>query len=91
MSRVYGWDAIVEAFKDGRPEAAKTIFDDVISTERDDAYEDGRAAGRAGPAHPITCELEDAKVLLLRNDRAEALIHLERALGSEFIGRLVQP
>lgn len=91
MSRVDRWDAIVEAFKDGRPEAARAIFEGMIAEERGDAYDDGRKAGRAGPGHPITCALEEAKILLLRNGRAEALIHLERALGSEFIGRLVQP
>lgn len=90
MSRIFGWDAIVEAMADGRPEAAKSIFEDLISDERDDAYEDGREAGRAGRDDPIACALEEAKVLLLRNDRAEALIQLERALGGEFIGRLVQ-
>lgn len=91
MSRIFGWDAIVEALSDGRPDAAKSIFEDVISSERYDAYEDGREAGRAGASDPITCELEEAKVLLLRSERAEAMIHLERALGGEFIGRLVQP
>lgn len=89
MSWTEGWDAIVEALRDGEDETALAMFEDVVREQRGDAYQDGLDDGRdERREEPRDQDLDDAVVCLKRGDRAEALILLERFLGSEFIGLL---
>lgn len=89
MSRGARWAAIVAALRDGRDERALGLFEELLREERDDAYQDGLHDGR-DDRREETCDpdLDEAKACLRRGNRTEGLIHLERALGPDFIGLL---
>ncbi|WP_296580100.1 hypothetical protein [Xanthobacter sp.] len=90
MSRGARWEKIVAALRDGRDETALGIFEELLREERDDAYQDGRDDGRDDRCEePFDPDLDEAKACLRRGNRAEGLIHLERALGSDFLGLLM--
>lgn len=93
MSRLDDFDAIAEALHDGCEEEAKRMFLDLVREVERKGYEEGLQDLR----ETFLCDeeevfdLEEAKVLLRRGDRAEALIYLERFLGADFVGLLVRP
>lgn len=90
MSRGARWAAIVAALRDGRDERAFGLFEELLREERDDAYQDGLHDGRDDRhQEPFDPDLDEAKACLRRGNRAEGLIHLERALGSDFLGLLM--
>ncbi len=89
MSRGARWAAIVAALRDGRDERTLGLFEELLREERDDAYQDGLHDGRDDRhEEPFDPDLDEAKTCLRRGNRAEGLIHQERALGPDFIGRL---
>lgn len=72
------------------PEVANAIRQDAALYTEGQAVEIfGSEYSDFGPPSDIdSTELEEARAELMSGRRGEALIHLERALGGDFVGRL---
>lgn len=61
---------------------------DEINSEMFDAVGDALRSISAITCFPEGADLDTARDWLRRGNRAEAMVHIERALGSDFIGTL---
>ncbi len=92
MSKAESFERIIALIRDGHDDDARAVFESIVADERHDAYQDGFDDGEE-EARPraMNPDLEEAVVQMRRGERTEALVWLERFMGSSFIGSLVRP